>query len=86
VRAFINHPRNVELNRIQNRVAVNEFLATVDEAFKPNAGRRKWEGIRFLLAAYTEQRANRSFFNTGDVQVVFTPRSYTLNNWTHSDD
>jgi hypothetical protein len=85
-RAFVNNPRNVELTRIQNKVAVSDFLATVDEAFRPKGARRKWDGIRWLLAAYTDQRANRSFFTTGEYQVSFTPRSQELNDWTHSDE
>jgi hypothetical protein len=83
--AFISNANNVQLTRIQNKVAVNEFLASVDEAFKPAASRRKWDGIRFLLVAYTQQRADRSYFTTNDYQVLFTPRSYDLNNWTNSE-
>ena len=84
--AFVNDARNVTLDRIQNRVTVNEFLAEVDEPFKPKNARRKWDGIRQVLASYTDARANRSYFDTGDYQVVFVPRDRDLNNWTHTDD
>ena len=86
ISGFMNHPNNVQLTRIQNKVAVSEFLASVDEAFKPKGARRKWDGIRWLLTTYTQQRADRNFYAANEYEVLFTPRTYDLNNWTHSDD
>lgn len=83
--AFVNDARNVTLDRIQNRVTVNEFLAEVDEPFKPKNSRRKWDGIRRVLASYTDARANKSYFDTGDYQVLFVPRDRDLNDWTSTD-
>jgi len=86
VDAFVNDARNVTLDRIQNRVTVNEFLAEVDAAFKPQNSRRKWDGIRYVLASYTDARANKSYFGTGTYEINFVPRERGLNNWTHTDD
>jgi hypothetical protein len=77
--AYVNDPRMVELSRIQNKVAVNPFLMSVDEAWKPVVARRKWDGIRALLAAYTNQRANQSYFTTNEYQVLFSPTNRKLN-------
>lgn len=84
--AFVNDARNITLDRIQNRVSVNEFLTEVDAAFKPKNSRRKWDGIRYVLASYTDARANKSYFDTGTYEINFLPRDRGLNNWTHTDD
>jgi hypothetical protein len=79
ISAMVNDGRLVELERINNRVAVPPFLATVDEAWKPGASRRKWDGIRYILSAYTEARANRSYYTTNEYQVLLGPPSRKLN-------
>jgi hypothetical protein len=79
VRAVVDDPRLVDLQRIENRVAVAPFLATVDEMWKPRAARRKWDGIRYILSAYTSTRANRNYFTTNDYQVQFAPGDRKIN-------
>lgn len=79
VTALVNDPRLVELERIENRVAVPPFLATIDEAWKPRTATRKWDGIRYLLSAYTAASANRNYFTTNRYEVLFGPGSRKLN-------
>lgn len=78
-RAFVNDITRVTApNRLQNSVAVSPWLATVDEYFRPDATRRKWEGIRKVLAGYTTRSADRNYFVTGDYEVLFLPSDRTL--------
>jgi len=79
VSALINDPRQVELQRIQNIVIVPPFLASVDEMWKPRTARRKWDGIRYLLSAYTSASANRNYFTTNEYQVLFGSSDRKLN-------
>jgi hypothetical protein len=81
---FINDDRNVQVNRIGNTVTVNNFLATANDFFATGniaggAERKKLTGIRYLLSAYTDERANRSFMTTGDYKLVLTPADRKLN-------
>lgn len=79
VSVFVNDPRNVSLNRIQNLVTVNPLFKEVDEHFKMNGRRKKWDGIRAILSGYTEQRGNRSYFTTNDYRIEFGQASNAIN-------
>ncbi len=79
VGVFVNNESYVNLQRLQNRVEVNPFFATVDEAWKPSLGKEKWNGIRYLLKAYSSQNANRSYYNTGNYRISFMQGNDALN-------
>lgn len=69
VQVFVNDDRNVALLRIQNQVTVNPYLAEVDQWFKPKGARRKWDGIRAILAGY--RKTSQAYFAAGDYNVQF---------------
>ncbi len=78
VSVFVNDPRNVRLNRIQNRVTLNPAFREVDAIMKPDS-RRKGEGIKLALSGYTDQRANRSYFTTNDFQIEYGTGNRNIN-------
>ncbi len=79
VSVMVNNDNYVNLLRLQNKVSVNPFFATIDEAWKPTLGKDKWGGIRYLLKAYSSQNANRSYYNTGNYRVLFLLGDNSLN-------
>lgn len=79
VSALVNDPKLVELMRIQNRVAVPQFLAFADELWKPRISTRKWDGIRYLLSAYTSASPDRNYYTTNRYDVVFAPADRRIN-------
>lgn len=82
VSAFVNDPRNVSLNRIQNVVIVNPILKDVDEYFRLIGRRNKWDGIRAILSGYTEQRGSRAYFTTNSYRVEFGSTNPKINDRT----
>lgn len=79
VEVFVNDPRNVSLNRIQNTVTLNPEFREIDEFMQPSGKYRKGEGIRAALAGYTKQRANRSFFTTNDFRINYGAGNHAIN-------
>ena len=76
---FVNDPRNVTLNRIQNLVTVSPIFKEVDAHFKIIGGRKKWDGIRAVLSGYTEQRGPRAYFTTNDYRIEFGQYDRSIN-------
>jgi hypothetical protein len=83
VRAFVNDPNNVSINRIQNLVTVNEYFKQFDDAFKPKKDRREWGGIRYLLSAYTEKGSDQRYLTNSEYQIEFAINKHDLNDKTH---
>ena len=83
VSVFVNDPRNVTLNRIQNVVMVNPILKDMDAPFAKSK-RFKFDGIRQILATYTEQRGNRSYFTTNEYRIDFAKPNRGINDSTNS--
>ena len=79
VKALINDPQLVQLQRINNRVTVAPFLATTDEAWKPRTATRKWDGIRSLLSAYASAGPDRNYYTTNSYSVLFGTGNRKLN-------
>jgi len=82
VSSFVNDPRNVTLNRIQNLVTVNPLFKDVEEPFKTGGRKGKWDGIRAILSGYTEQRGSRSYFTTNDYRIEFGKGNRIINDRT----
>ena len=70
VTALVNDPRLVQLQRIDNRVSVAPFLASVDEAWKPRTATRKLDGVRYLLSAYAAAGPDRNYYTTNRYEVL----------------
>jgi len=83
VRAFINNPNNVTINRIQNQVSVNEYFKQFNDAFKPKNSRRQWGGIRYLLSAYTDRGSDQRYLTNSEYEIDFTVVKHDLNDKTH---
>jgi hypothetical protein len=81
VSLFVNDPRNVSINRLQNEVTVSSQLRDVSDAFKVG-GRMKYEGIRMVLAGYTQSRSDRGYFATTQFKINFKEASRMLNDRT----
>jgi hypothetical protein len=79
VNTYINDSRNIEVSRIQNKVVMNDFFQSANEVFTKKGNPKKFEGVRTLLATYTNQRTNRSYFTTSDYQIDFRPGDKSLN-------
>ena len=78
VSVFVNDQRNVALTRIQNVVVVNPMFKEIDAAFAKSR-RNKWDGIRQVLALYTKQRGNRSYFTTNEYRIDFGAMNRNVN-------
>jgi len=83
VRAFVNNPNNVTINRIQNQVSVNEYFKQFNDAFKPKNSRRQWGGIRYLLSAYTDRGSDQRYLTNSEYEIDFTVVKHDLNDKTH---
>lgn len=81
VSAFVNDPRNVLIDRMQNEVTVSSQFQSVSDAFKIG-GRLKYEGIRMVLAGYTNSRSDRGYFSTTTFKISFKEASHMLNDKT----
>ena len=79
VAVFVNDPRNVSLNRIQNVVTVNPIFKDVESNFKLVGKREKYDGIRAILSGYTDQRGSRSYFTTNEYRVDFGKTNRNIN-------
>ena len=80
ITAFVNDFSRVEApQRLQKTVMVSPWLAEVDAFLKPQTTRRKWEGIRSILAAYTTRNGDQRYFSAGDYQVEFMLPNRSLN-------
>lgn len=77
--ALVNDPQLVQLQRIDNRVSVAPFLATVDAAWKPRTATRKLDGIRYLLSAYAAAGPDRNYYTTNRFDVLFDTGIRKLN-------
>jgi hypothetical protein len=77
VSVFINDPRNVTIDRLQNVVKVNSTLKDVSDLFKTGR-RQKYEGIRYVLAGYTEGNA-KGYLGSGEYRIEFKEADRTLN-------
>jgi hypothetical protein len=84
VSVFVNDPRNVRLNRIQNLVTLNPAFEEVDEILKPKNSRRKGDGIRLALSGYTEQRGSRSYFTTNEYRIEYGTANRGINDMNNS--
>ena len=77
---FVNDLSRVkEPIRLQNTVEVSPWLASVDEFFAPKSGRRKFNGIRNVLATYTTRDSDRRYFTAGDYEIRFAPGDASIN-------
>jgi hypothetical protein len=80
IRAFINDVTRVQPpQRLQSTVQVSPWLMEVDGFLKPQASRRKWEGIRTILGSYTTRDGDQRYFNSGDYQINFMLPDRSLN-------
>jgi hypothetical protein len=77
VSVFVNDPRNVVINRIQNVVIVNSTFKDVSDLFKTGQ-HQKYEGIRFVLAGYTEGNA-KGYLGSGEYRIEFKEADRSLN-------
>lgn len=77
VRVFINDPRNVAVNRMQNTVTVNATLKDTSDLFKTGQ-HQKYEGIRYVLAAYTDGNA-KGYLGSNQYNIKFKKADRTLN-------
>jgi hypothetical protein len=84
ISSFINDPRNVAMNRIQGLVTVNSTLEDLSNNFKASK-RDKVEGIRYLLAAYTDGNA-KGYYSSGVYRIEFKKADRTLNDKTMRGD
>ena len=82
VRAFINNPNNISINRIQNVVTVNDFFKQLNDAFEPKRDRRQWGGIRYLISAYTDKGSDQRYLTNSEYQLDFVPIKPELNDKT----
>jgi hypothetical protein len=83
VQNFVRDPRNVEVNRLQNVVYINDFAKQANTAFAPDdKNGSKLRGVRNILASYTDNRSGRSFLNTGDYRIELRPADRSLNQGT----
>lgn len=80
VSAFVNDQTKVSApDRLANKVQASPYLQQVDLYFKPKNGRRKFEGIRYLLSTYSKNGASRNYFTTGDYTINFSLADGKLN-------
>lgn len=77
IRVFINDPRNVEVNRLQNVVTVSSTLKDASDHFKVSP-RQKFEGIRQVLAGYSEGN-QKGYFGSGSYRIEFKDADRNLN-------
>jgi hypothetical protein len=84
VSVFVNDPRNVRLNRIQNRVTLNPAFEEVDEILMPAGKKRKGDGIRRALSGYTDRRANRSYFTTNEYRIEYGTANRGINDMSNN--
>lgn len=78
-RAFVNDDRNIEVLRIKNEVTVSDFFGSLDAYFGPNTDRKRMPGVRFVLAAYSTSRADRSYLTSNDYKIILKPRDRHIN-------
>ena len=83
VRFFVNDPSNININRLQNTVTLNEYFKQFNDAFKPKNSRREWAGIRYLISAYTDNGSNQRYLTAGEYEIDFVNTSHELNDETH---
>ncbi|MDQ3813220.1 MAG: DUF547 domain-containing protein [Armatimonadota bacterium] len=77
--AFVSDPRNVQLLRIEDTVTLNPLFAQVNTLFQPAATRGKFEGIKRVLAAYTQRKPERNYYATNDFKVQWKRPDRSLN-------
>ena len=78
-RAFINDiSRVMPLDRIANKIVVSPYLQEVDAYWKPKNQRRKWDGIRDVLAGYTTN-VTKNALRVGDEGVEFMQADSKIN-------
>lgn len=85
VRLFVNTPDNININRIQNTVTINDTFKLFDAAFAPKKDRRKWGGIRYLISAYVERGADQRYLTNSEYEIQFAPANHDLNDITHNN-
>ncbi len=80
ITAFVNDFSRVQAPvRLQNTVEVSPWLQGVDEYFAPKSSKRKWNGIRNVLATYTTRNGDQRYFAAGDYQINFALRNSLIN-------
>ena len=84
ISSFINDPRNVSINRLQGLVTVNSTLEDLSNNFKVSK-HQKFEGIRYLLSAYTDGNG-RGYFSAGSYRIDFKKADRALNDKTMRGD
>lgn len=83
VRAFVNNPNYINVNRLQNKVTLNEYFKLFNNAFKPKNSRRQWAGIRYLISAYTDNGSDQRYLTNSEYEIDFLKASHDLNDKTH---
>lgn len=80
VKAFVDDTTRVTVpDRLGRAVQVSPWLQTVDPYFKTKVGKRKWDGIRTVLASYVSQGGSRRYFGAGDYEVKFLTAETDIN-------
>ena len=79
IRAYVDDPSRVTApSRLGDEVVVSPWLLKADELFKPNKTRRRGEGIKEILKAYTSNKASRRYFGAGSYEVKYFPAQNSL--------
>ena len=77
---YISNPEQVQLLQLEKKTTVNPLLQQADELFSPKGARRKWEGIRKLLATYSVVGSSQRFYiNNSDLEIEFARPNRALN-------
>lgn len=80
VQYYISNPNQVQLLQLEKKTTVNPLLQQADELFAPKAARRKWEGIRKLLATYSIIGSSQHFYiNNPDMEIAFSRPNRSVN-------
>ena len=74
IKAYVDDPSRVTApSRLGNEVTVSPWLLKADDLFKPNKSRRRGDGIKEILKAYTSNNASRRYFGAGSYEVKYLP-------------
>lgn len=76
---FVSDMRNVTLTRIQNKVVLSDYFKGLNEYFSKKNDRKRYDGVRTLLATYSAKGGDRNYFTTSDYSIDFVAASKALN-------
>ena len=80
VQLYVSNPNQVQLLMLEKKATINPMLAQADQYFAPKTSKRKWDGIRQLLARYSLVGSSQRFFvNNPDVELAFGRANRNLN-------